>query len=131
MSYVVVNLHATASATARTMDQDNDLAVRGLDELLRFEAKLFKGYLHLMHRIAKRVPPTEDAGRVDHGGVLVKLEVGGEEILGHVTSPVERLVTVAKSVYVLLRHRVRQYPPSKVLAAEETESFPTSNDEDP
>src|SRR5436190_22359304 len=104
---VVVDLYSAAAATPPRVDEDDDVAAGRLDELLGFEAEFLEGSLQLSQDIAECIGPMEDTGRVDDGGGLMQLEVGGEVIEDDLTGPVERLEGRADSVDVLLRHRQR------------------------
>jgi hypothetical protein len=106
---VVVNFDATASAASPRSDEDDDVAVRRLDQLLRFHTEVLEGLLQLTQDIADRVAPTEDAVGVDDRGSLVQLEVGSEQVGIEVAS-----VGALNPFDVLLRHR----PPSIPLARE-------------
>src|SRR5690242_21244709 len=51
LSYPIVDLCSAASATPPGTDEDDDLAARRLDELLRFEAELLEGFSQLSQDI--------------------------------------------------------------------------------
>src|SRR5690349_17625694 len=110
MRYVVIDLNATATAAATDMDENDDLSTRRLDNALGLLAEFLEGFLQFPHDIANRVLATEDTCGVDDGGGLSKLEVRGEEINIGRSAPAEGPVAGAKSIHVLLRHRLLGHP---------------------
>jgi len=73
------------------MDEDDDPAVRCLDELFRFKGEVIEGVGEFTQRVAKRARPPKNPRGVDDGRRLPQFEVGGE--VGRVDSPVREKVS--------------------------------------